>query len=179
MLALEKAKQADAATLTSLVTYMIPQISTSVGVNDVIPLVKDIKKYHIGDTAGFPFSRQTMRVGRMDCVIPTTLESNVVMLHQFLYGEDTSYRPSSAVKKISAHISEETGLYEEGKAAPSGEVPPADRPAARPAEARRRSRPLLLKQCRKQPWKRAPRKKQQKRLKQQRQRQRSQRKHKR
>lgn len=120
MLALEKAKQADAATLTSLATYMIPQISTSVGVNDVIPLVKDIKKYHIGDTAGFPFSRQTMRVGRMDCVIPTTLESNVVMLHQFLYGEDTSYRPSSAVKKISAHISEETGLYEEGKAAPSG-----------------------------------------------------------
>ena len=120
MLALEKAKQADVSTLTSLATYMIPQISTSVGVNDVVPLVKDIKKYHIGDTAGFPFSRQTKRVGRMDCVIPTTLESNVVLLHQFLYGEDTSYRPSSAVKKISAHISEETGLYEEGKAAPFG-----------------------------------------------------------
>ena len=85
MLALEKAKQADVSTLTSLATYMIPQISTSVGVNDVVPLVKDIKKYHIGDTAGFPFSRQTKRVGRMDCVIPTTLESNVVLLHQFLY----------------------------------------------------------------------------------------------
>ena len=78
-----------------LATYMIPQISTSVGVNDVVPLVKDIKKYHIGDTAGFPFSRQTKRVGRMDCVIPTTLESNVVLLHQFLYGEDASYRPVS------------------------------------------------------------------------------------
>lgn len=120
MLALEKAKQADVSTLTSLVTYMIPQISTSVGVNDVVPLVKDVKKYHIGETAGFPFSRQTMRVGRMDCVIPTTLESNVILLHQFLYGEDVSYSPSSAVKKISAHISEETGLYEEGKVAPSG-----------------------------------------------------------
>lgn len=119
-LALDKAKAADVSTLTALATYMIPQISTSVGADDVLPLVKDIKKYHIGETAGFPFSRQTMRVGKMDCVIPTTLESNVVLLHQFLYGEDTSYSPSSAVKKISARISEETGLYEEGKVAPSG-----------------------------------------------------------
>lgn len=120
MLALEKAKQADVSTLTSLATYLIPQISTSVGPDDVLPLVKDINKYHIGETAGFPFSRQTKRVGKMDCVIPTTLESNVVLLHKFLYGEETSYSPSSAVKKISAHISEETGLYEEDKAAPSG-----------------------------------------------------------
>lgn len=120
MLALEKAKEADLSTLTSLVTSLIPQISTSVSPSDVLPLVKDIKKYHIGETAGFPFSRQTKRVGRMDCVIPTTLESNVIQLHQFLYGDKTSYSPSSAVKKISARISEETGLYEEGKTAPLG-----------------------------------------------------------
>lgn len=119
-LALAKAKQADLSTLTSLAGYMIQEISTSVGVNDVLPLVKDIGKYHIGETAGFPFSRQTMKIGKMDCVVPTTLESNVVLLHQFLYGEETSYSPSSSVRKISARISEETGLYEEGKVAPSG-----------------------------------------------------------
>lgn len=118
-LALEKARQADAATLTSLAKAILPQISTSVGIDDVLPLVKDISRYHIADTAGFPFSRETKRVGKMDCVIPTTLESNVIQLHHFLYGENTLYSPSSAVKKISAHISEETGLYEEGKAAPS------------------------------------------------------------
>lgn len=119
-LALAKAKQADLPTLTSLAGYMVQEISTSVGVDDVLPLAKDIGKYHIGETAGFPFSRQTMKIGKMDCVVPTTLESNVVLLHQFLYGQETSYSPSSAVRKISAHISEETGLYEEGKAAPSG-----------------------------------------------------------
>lgn len=119
-LVLDKAKKADLSTLTSIVTTVIPQISTSVGVNDVLPLVKDIKKYHIEDTAGFPFSRQTMRIGKMDCVIPTTLESNVIQLHQFLYGPDTAYSPSAAVKKISQHISKETGLYEDGKPAPSG-----------------------------------------------------------
>lgn len=119
-LALAKAKQADVSTLTSLAGYMVQEISTSVGAGDVLPLAKDIGKYHIGETAGFPFSRQTKKIGKMDCVVPTTLESNVVLLHQFLYGEETSYSPSSSVRKISAHISEETGLYEEGKAAPSG-----------------------------------------------------------
>ena len=118
-LALEKARQADAGTLTSLAKAILPQISTSIGIDDVLPLVKDIDKYHIADTAGFPFSRETKRVGKMDCVIAATLESNVIQLHQFLYGEDTPYYPSSGLKKISAHISEETGLYEEGAAAPS------------------------------------------------------------
>ena len=118
-LALEKARQADAGTLTSLAKAILPQISTSIRIDDVLPLVKDIDKYHIADTAGFPFSRETKRVGKMDCVIATTLESNVIQLHQFLYGEDTPYHPSSGLKKISTHISEETGLYEEGAPAPS------------------------------------------------------------
>lgn len=118
-LTLEKARQADAGTLTSLAKAILPQISASIGIDDVLPLVKDISKYYIADTAGFPFSRETKRVGKMDCVIATTLESNVIQLHQFLYGEDTLYHPSSGLKKISAHISEETGLYEEGKPAPS------------------------------------------------------------
>lgn len=119
-LAMDKAKQADISTLTSLAGYLISQISTSVSVNDVLPLIKDISRYHIAETAGFPFSRQAIRLGKMDCVIPTTLESNVILLHQFLYGEENSYSPSSAVRKISAHISEESGLYEEGKPAPTG-----------------------------------------------------------
>ena len=88
-LALEKARQADAGTLTNLAKAILPQISTSVGIEDVLPLVKDIDQLHIADTAGFPFSRETKRVGKMDCVIATTLESNVIQLHQFLYGEDT------------------------------------------------------------------------------------------
>ena len=58
-------------------------------------------------------------MGKMDCVIPVTLESNVVTLHQFLYGEDALYSPSSTVKKIGDHIAEESGFYEGGKAAPT------------------------------------------------------------
>lgn len=118
-LALEKAKQADLATRTNLVKAILPQISTSVGIDDVLPLAKNVSKYHIGETAGFPFTQKTKKMGKMDCVIPVTLESNVVTLHQFLYGEDALYSPSSTVKKISDHIAEESGFYEGGKAAPT------------------------------------------------------------
>lgn len=118
-LALDKAKQADTKTLVSLVSAVLPQLSTDVGMDDVLPMAKNVSKYHLGETGGFPFSRQSKKIGRMDCVIPTTLESNVVQLHQFLYGEE-NYKPSSAVKKISQKISEDSGLYEEGKPAPTG-----------------------------------------------------------
>ncbi len=118
-LALEKAKAADVGTLTQLVATILPQLSTNIGVDDLLPMAKNISSYHLGETAGFPFSRQSKVIGRMDCVIPTTLESNVIQLHQFLYGEE-DYRPSSAVRTISQKISEDSGLYEEGKPAPTG-----------------------------------------------------------
>lgn len=119
MLALEKAKQADFGTLKTLVSAVFPQISTSIGIDDLFTIAKGISKYHIGETAGFPFSRTTMRIGKMDCVIATTLESNVVQLHQYLY-QDENYSPSASVKAISARISEESGIYEPGKNAPAG-----------------------------------------------------------
>uniref|UniRef100_UPI000AE13A1A hypothetical protein n=1 Tax=Clostridium sp. NkU-1 TaxID=1095009 RepID=UPI000AE13A1A len=94
-------KKADFSTLSTLVSTVFPQISTSIGMNDVLSIAKGINKYHIGETNGFPFSRTTMKIGRMDCVIPTTLESNVIQLHQFLYNQE-NYSPSSTVKKRSA-----------------------------------------------------------------------------
>ena len=118
-LALEKAKQADFGTLKTLVSTVFPQISTSIGIDDLFTIAKGITKYHIGETAGFPFSRTTMRIGKMDCVIATTLESNVIQLHQFLF-KDENYSPSSAVKSISERISEESGISEPGKNAPTG-----------------------------------------------------------
>lgn len=88
-------------------------------------MAKNVSKYNIAQTGGFPFSRQAKRIGRMDCVIPTTLESNVIQLHQFLYGEE-NYKPSSTVRKISNKVSEDSGLYEEeNRLPPAGAVPAA------------------------------------------------------
>lgn len=118
-LAMEKAKQADFNTLRILVGTVFPQISTSIGVDDLMIVAKDIKKYYIGQTSGFPFSHSEMKIGKKDCVIPTTLESNVIQLHSFLY-DDTQFVPSGVVKNISAKIAEASGLGNPGKDTESG-----------------------------------------------------------
>ena len=82
-------------------------------------MAKDAKKYYIGQTSGFPFSHSEMKIGKRDCVIPTTLESNVIQLHEFLY-DDTQFEPSGVVKNISAHIAEVSGLGSPGKDIESG-----------------------------------------------------------
>lgn len=117
--AMEKAKNADFNTLKTLVGAVYPQISTSVGVDDLISMAKNAKKYYIGQTSGFPFSHQEMKIGKKSCVIPTTLESNVVQLHSFLY-DNAQYVPSADVKKISTHIAEVSGLGDPGKDTESG-----------------------------------------------------------
>ncbi len=118
-LAMEKAKQADAKTLKTLAGAIVPQISTSIGPDDILSMAKNAKKYYIGQTSGFPFSHTEMKIGKKSCVIPTTLESNVIQLHQFLY-DDAQYIPSETVHSISNKIAEKSGLSEPGKDTESG-----------------------------------------------------------
>ena len=139
-LALEKAKQADAKMLISAATSLISEVSTSIGIDDVIPIIRTLDKYQLNENsqAGFPFSRKTKNIGKLDCVVPTTLYSNVVLLHEFLYGTE-DYKPSDTVKKISNKIAEDSGLTEEGEVAPpaktgGGKVYKPKAPAAPEAE---------------------------------------------
>ncbi len=55
--AFEKAKKADFATLNSLVGNMSAMCATNINVNDLLPMVKNITKYHLGDSMGFPAAR--------------------------------------------------------------------------------------------------------------------------
>ncbi|MGL5437602.1 MAG: LCP family protein [Lachnospiraceae bacterium] len=118
-LAMDKAKASDFATLRTLVGAVFPEISTSIGVDDVLTIAKNAKKYYIGQTSGFPFSHSEAYIGKLSYVIPTTLESNVILLHEFLY-DTTGYKPSARTRSISAHIAEVTGLGEPGKDTESG-----------------------------------------------------------
>ncbi len=113
-LMMDKAKNADFSELYNVLVTVLPQTSTSVGVSDLLPFAKEIKKYYIGETAGFPFDKQGKNIGKLDAVIPVTWESNDIALHKFLY-PDQSYSPSSLVKKISAHVAEVSGLGESGE----------------------------------------------------------------
>ena len=114
-LSFDKLKKADFAVVNNVMEVVFPQILTSITLNDMIPMAKNLTKYHIAATAGFPEARSDGILGKKGaCVIPQTLESNVIKLHQFLF-DDENYVPSEMVKKISAKISADTGMYKEGK----------------------------------------------------------------
>ena len=117
--AMEKAKNSDLKTLTTLIGTVYPQTKTSIGVDNLAEMAKNAKKYYISQTSGFPFSHQEIKIGKKACVVPTTLESNVIQLHSFLYNTE-NYVPSENLKSISTHIIEVSGLGEPGKDIESG-----------------------------------------------------------
>ncbi len=108
-LTVEKAKQANAKTLADVARYVFPEVSTSMGIDDIVNLARNVKKYDITDSQGFPFARTTKKISKMDCVIPGTLQSNVVQLHNYLYGIE-DFQVSSTVRNISEHIQEVSGV---------------------------------------------------------------------
>ncbi len=111
----DKLKTADFAVINNVMEVVFKQILTSVTLDDIIPAAKSLTKYTIADTVGFSNARSDANMGKKgDCVIPQTLESNVIALHQFLFDDD-DYQPSDMVKKISSKISADSGLYNEGK----------------------------------------------------------------
>lgn len=107
----ERAKQADLDTLTKVFEAAMKNVVTSLTVAELTPYLAQIADYKIVGEDGFP---QTDKLGyagmdkqKGDCVIPLDLESNVVWLHEFLFG-DKNYTVSSTVKEYSAQIEKDT-----------------------------------------------------------------------
>ncbi len=139
-LAFEKAKTADFDTLYRVLGTVFPQTYTSLWIDDLYVSLKNINKYHLGETMGFPEARGDANMGKKGaCVIPQTLESNVIKLHQFLFDTE-DYTPSETVKSISKKIAADTGMYKEGNYIKSvntdgGVIQPPKTTAAATAEA--------------------------------------------
>jgi anionic cell wall polymer biosynthesis LytR-Cps2A-Psr (LCP) family protein len=106
---LEKAKTMDLLTLNSMIDEMAPNILTSLSTTDMLGLAKNISKYSLVDTTGFPFELQTANISAGDCVVPVNLYQNVLELHTWLFGSD-GYTPSATVQEISNTIINQTGI---------------------------------------------------------------------
>ena len=70
----------------------------------------------MGENTGFPVdyvmgADRTEPVTGLDCIIPTTLETNVKYLHEFLFS-DEDYQPSETVTVRSDFIVDRTGFGE-------------------------------------------------------------------
>ena len=87
-------------------------IQTSFSNADLVALAAQVFNYKLGETSGFPFNHGSTTLGsKGSVVVPCTLESNVIELHQFLFG-DEEYTPSDTVLANSKKIINDTGMNE-------------------------------------------------------------------
>lgn len=109
----EKAQKSDLKTINSLIDAVFGDIKTSFSNTDLIALAAQVFNYSLGETTGFPFEKNSIRLGsKGDVVAPCDLVSNVTQLHVLLY-DDQSYVPTETVKTNSEKIINDTG-YRQG-----------------------------------------------------------------
>ena len=110
---MEKAKSASVGELTDMVNAILPEVETSLGVNDILSVLGGVAGYDVVTSDGFPFAdnRAGVNVGsKGSCVVPIDLEENVIELHGILYPE-ADYKPSKRVVGISDEIESLTAEY--------------------------------------------------------------------
>ena len=107
---LEKAKKANPATLVKICNSVVDHISTTLSLSQMVDLAKDVTKYSVSSTTGFPFDLTTKTMPRCgDTVIPADLVTNVTQLHEYMFDDD-AYTPSQTVQAISDTIVNTTGI---------------------------------------------------------------------
>ena len=103
----DKAKKAGLSTIFDIMDQVFPMVKTSVSKTEILKMIPAMIGYSIDETTGLPNDYKFAQV-KGSVIVPTTLESNVLKMHQFLYG-DTSYTPTQDVLNRSAQITNIAG----------------------------------------------------------------------
>lgn len=103
----DKAKKAGLSTIFDIMDQVFPMVKTSVSKTEILKMIPAMIGYSIDETTGFPNDYKFAQV-KDSVIVPTTLESNVLKIHQFLYG-DASYTPTQDVLNRSAQITNIAG----------------------------------------------------------------------
>ena len=110
---LEKAKVSSVGELTDAMNAVLPHVSTSVDIEDVASVLGMVGDFKVTVSEGFPFDGM-LNGGTIglegSCVVATSLEDNVVKLHELLF-EDEEYEPTKELKSFSEKIIEDTQDY--------------------------------------------------------------------
>lgn len=120
----DKAKKAGLSTIFDIMDQVFPMIKTSVSKTEILKMIPAMIGYSIDETTGFPTDYKFAQV-KGSVIVPTTLESNVLKVHQFLYG-NTNYTPTQDVLNRSAQIVNIAGGGEVQDTAPAVTDTPND-----------------------------------------------------
>ena len=119
----DKAKKAGLSTIFDIMDQVFPMVKTSVSKTEILKMIPAMIGYGIDETTGFPQDYKFSTV-KGSVIVPTTLESNVLKMHQFLYG-NTNYTPTEDVLNKSAQITTIAGGGEAQSTSPAATEAPS------------------------------------------------------
>lgn len=108
MATFNKVKTMGLSKLNTLADTLLPKVYTNINSGEILALVPQIAGYKIVDSTGWPYDTKGATINGVWYGPPVTLESNVIELHEKVYGQ-TNYEPSQTVKEISNKIIKKTG----------------------------------------------------------------------
>lgn len=106
----EKAKKMNFSQLNAAINGVLDNVVTSISFTDplVVQMLQDVFNYNLVGQSGFPFEKfgsmkYVPEVDIHDPVFPVTLASNVVELHEYLFGVE-NYEPTDVIMQISSTL---------------------------------------------------------------------------
>ena len=120
----DKVQNMSVGTVNKILDSVFPQISTNFTLAEMIGYAKNLTKYKLGDSIGFPADNTTDMLNEVgSVVIPDTLSSNVMEVHKFLFGND-GYTVSSTITSVENGIAEKSSdKAKSGSTVDDDEVP--------------------------------------------------------
>lgn len=120
----DKVQNMSVGTVNKIIDSVFPQISTNFTLAEMIGYAKNLTKYKLGDSIGFPADNTTDMLNEVgSVVILDTLSSNVMEVHKFLFGND-GYTVSSTITSVENGIAEKSSdKAKSGSAVDDDEVP--------------------------------------------------------
>lgn len=109
---MEKVKKAGILKLNKIIDKVMPEVTTSLDLSEILKMAEYMITYDMGESKGFPFEVATpdsIPGYSGSYVVPVNLAANVKELHSFLFPGE-SYEPSDKVKAISDDIIYLTGI---------------------------------------------------------------------
>ncbi|MCI8640609.1 MAG: LytR family transcriptional regulator [Clostridia bacterium] len=104
---LAKLKTRSISQINSFADTILPDVYTNIKQSDIFAMIPSISKYRVTESIGWPYNTKGKTMDRW-YGIPTTLETNVIQLHNQAFG-NYEYVPSQTVKTISENIIKKTG----------------------------------------------------------------------
>lgn len=106
-LMLKKAKTMSLSSINKIINMAVDEVAISFDDLEIFSLAKDVLRYNITETTGFPFPD---KIKAADYIYANNLVDNVEELHRFLYSDD-DYVASDNVRRISAYHEAEINYY--------------------------------------------------------------------